>query len=165
MLNWLKKIFKLKFAATVKFGTQVIFKTTWLDWLIWIALIYCICQFHQFCGINVKIVSSSCCTLAHARHTGRFDCLMNSLILMTMHNGRGHNGSPEMKGSQPNLQRNLENVCFKTNEDLSIIQGHGTQGLDQSVRYTKASGYRPQPRFLTNSPWSWVPCPGILHRS
>ena len=33
-------------------------------------------------------VFSSCCT--SARHAERFDCLMNSLILITMDNGRGH---------------------------------------------------------------------------
>ena len=46
-----------------------------------------ITQFHQFCGINARArVFSSCCT--SAKHAGIFDCLMSSLILITMDNGR-----------------------------------------------------------------------------
>ena len=38
---------------------------------------------------------SPCCTLAHERRAGRFDCLMSSLLLMSMDCGWGHCGSPD----------------------------------------------------------------------
>ena len=45
--------------------------------------------------------------LAHTRNAGVFDCFFGDcLILSIMSNGRGHCGSPEMQGSQPNPQRN-----------------------------------------------------------
>ena len=50
-----------------------------------ITFIHCICQFHQSCGINAREWAS--CT--SVRHTGSFDCLMTSLLLITMGNGRG----------------------------------------------------------------------------
>ena len=79
-------------------------------------------------------VLSSCYISAHAMHAGRFDCLMSSLILMTMSNGRVHWGSPECKDPKPNPQRNwkLENVYCK----LCRIPWHCTQSLGRFVRYT-----------------------------
>ena len=51
--------------------------------------IHFICQFHQSFGINARVFSgwASCIS---ARHAGSFDCLMTSLILITMDNGRWH---------------------------------------------------------------------------
>ena len=46
-----------------------------------------ICQFQQFCGIIAR--ECSCCCRTSARLAGRFDCLMSSLILIAMDNGRG----------------------------------------------------------------------------
>ena len=100
-------------------------------------------------------VFSFCYTLVYAKHAGRFDCLMSSLIVMPMDNasGRGHCGSPEMQGSQPNPQRNytLEMDAIKQIKICAEYQN----------MVSKASA------GLSGTPdWSpWLPCPGILHRS
>ena len=44
--------------------------------------------FHQSCGINTRVFSWISCT--SAKHAGSFDCLMTSLILITMDTGRVH---------------------------------------------------------------------------
>ena len=49
--------------------------------------IHFICLFREFCGINATVFSSSCTS---ARYAGGFDCLMSSLIMITMEDGRGH---------------------------------------------------------------------------
>ena len=53
-------------------------------------IIHCIYQFHQSCGINARsrVLSWTSCT--SARHTGSFDCIITSLILITMDTIRGH---------------------------------------------------------------------------
>ena len=82
--------------------------------------IHFICQFHQW--HKFQSVLSSCSTLAHARHAGRFEYLMSSIILMIMDNGRGDCGSPEVHVSQPSPQKTckLENICYNTNGWITI---------------------------------------------
>ena len=91
-----------------------------------------------------------------ARHAGSFDCLMTSLILITMDDGRGHCAywqSCKVPNQTHRGIKKMENVCYKTNWDMCRIPGHATQASVGFVRYTWASAYRPQPRFLTNQPW------------
>ena len=76
--------------------------------------IHYICQFHQCCGINARecFPWASCTS---AKHAGRLDCLMTSLILITMYNGRGHYMVAVLQSSQRKSQRNekMENVRYK----------------------------------------------------
>ena len=92
-----------------------------------------------------------------ARHAGRFDCLVTSLILITMDNGRGYcaywRSCKVPNQTHRLMKKKKENVCYKTNLDLYKILGHATQASVRFVRHTWASSCRPQPRFLTNQPW------------
>ena len=69
--------------------------------------IHFICQFHQSVECKCQRVFwwASCTS---ARHAGSFDCLMASLILITMDNGRGH-GACWQSCKVPNPQRNRKN--------------------------------------------------------
>ena len=78
--------------------------------------IHFICQFHQSCGINAREFSWASCT--SARHAGSFDCLMASLILITMDNVRGHCAywqSCKVPNQTHKGIKEMENVCYKTN--------------------------------------------------
>ena len=88
-----------------------------------------------------QIVFSSCCALTHARHAGRFDCLMTSLILMTM-----DCGSPETQGSQINPHRGIENWKMHAIKQVKIC----------------AECWDMVPKA---SAGHWEPCPSIQHRS
>ena len=59
--------------------------------LVWVASILSV-SFTSSLWHKYQGVFSTSCTLGHARRVGRFDCLVSSLILMTMDNGRGHCG-------------------------------------------------------------------------
>ena len=78
--------------------------------------IHFFCQFHLSCGINAREFSWASCT--SARHAGSFDCLMASLILITMDNGRGHCAnwqSCKVPNQTHRGIKEMENVCYKTN--------------------------------------------------
>ena len=45
-------------------------------------------SFSPGCDLNARVFWWTSCT--SARHAGSFDCMMTSLILITMDNGRGH---------------------------------------------------------------------------
>ena len=97
-----------------------------------------------------------CSSCTSARHAGRFDCLITSLVVITMSNDRAHCAWWQCcKGANQTHKgiKKMQNVCCKTNQDLCRIPGHATQASPGFVRNTWASAYRPQPRFLTNQPW------------
>ena len=90
-----------------------------------------------------------------ARHAGRFDFWWPASFWLqwTVAEGNFRGGSLANFPAKPTEELKKENVCNKTNQDLCRIPGHATQISAGFVRYTRASAYRPQPRFLTNQPW------------
>ena len=88
------------------------------------------------------------------RMLGDLIVLSDCLILMTMDKGHCLHRQSWNTRSQPKPQGNwtLKNVCYKTNLDVCRIPGHATKTSAGFFRYTWASIYRPQPRFLTNQP-------------
>ena len=65
-----------------------------------------------------------------------------------------------LQSSQPNPQRNEKKRKMYAIKQIKIcaalvcrVPGHATEASVYFVRYTWASAYRPQPRFLTNQPW------------
>ena len=105
-----------------------------------------------------------------ARHAGSFDCLMTSLILITMDNGRGHCAYWQ-SCKVPNQKTHRGNFFFfrkmyaikqikicaeyrdmlpRPRLDLQVHLGFGLSASDQV----------PDKPAL-----AWVACPGILHRS
>ena len=78
------------------------FPFTWLLGSHWYGLYPFYRPFSPILWHRCQRVFSSCGTLAHARHAGRFGCLMRGFILMTMDNGIEYCVSSETQGSQPN---------------------------------------------------------------
>ena len=133
-------------------------KNSPLSWCLYFKLpididfIHFICQFHQSCGINARECfqgqlhhRKACWELRlsegqpHSDYNGQWQ---RALCMMAV-----------LYSSQPNPQMNKqkkENVCYKTNQHLCRMPGHATQASAGFVTYTRASAYRPQPRFLTN---------------
>ena len=113
--------------------------------------IHFICQFHHSYDINTRDCFH---TVAHAMHAGRFKwwtasnrwqwTMTDGTIAVLTWNARFP--------TQPKKIWNLENVCYKINQGGRLVW-RVQSGFDLSH----------QPGFLTNPPWSWVPCPGILH--
>ena len=101
-----------------------------------------------------------------ARHAGSFDCLMTSLILITMDNGRGHcaywqsceipNQTHSGKKRKMYAIKQIK-ICAEYRDMLPglgwICQVHLGFGLSASAQV-------PDKPAL-----AWVACPGILHRS
>ena len=100
------------------------------------------------------IFSWASCT--SARHAGRFDCLMTSLILITMDNDRGHCAYLQSCKVTNQIHRGMQKRKMHAIKQIKICPEYrdmlprprldlsGTPGL---------SAYRPRPRFLTNQPW------------
>ena len=83
-----------------------------------------------------------------ARHAGSFNCLMTSLILITMDNDRGHCAYWQSCKVPYQTHRGIKkmgNVCYKTNYDLCRIPGQATQAK-AGLSGTWAEADRPKPR-------------------
>ena len=103
-----------------------------------------------------------------ARHAGSFDCLMTSLILITMDNGRGHCAYWQSCKVSYQTHRGMKKfrktyaikqikICAEYRDMLPRprLDLSGTPGFGLS-----ASAQVPDKSAL-----AWVACPGILHRS
>ena len=103
------------------------------------------CQFRQMYTIKIQRAPHPAAPML-----GDLMDFNDCFILITIVSGRGHCGSSEMGGSQPNPQRNwqLEKIWFKTNIDLGIIPGH-----DTFIQVHLTSGLRSSSRVLTNQTW------------
>ena len=77
-----------------------------------------------------RVFSWACCTWV--RHAGSFDCLMTSLILITMDKGRGHCAWWQ---SQPSPQRNKQ-LDLSGTHGLSPGSWQTSLGLGSMSRYS-----------------------------
>ena len=90
-----------------------------------------------------------------ARYAGSFDCLMTSLILITMDNGRGHCAYWQSCKfpNKPTEEWKKIRKMYAIKQIGWICQVHLGFGLSASAQV-------PDKPAL-----AWVACPGILHRS
>ena len=146
--------------------------------------IHSICHFHQ------AVIWWASCT--SARHAGNIDCLMISLILITMDNGRGHCAYWQSCKVPNQAHRGMKEfrkmyaikqikICAEYRDMLPRprLELSGTPGL-RPIGLSPGSwqinlgwicqvhlgfGLSASAQVPDKSALAWVACPGILHRS
>ena len=101
-----------------------------------------------------------------ARHAGSFDCLMTSLILITMAEGTVHTGGPAKFPTKPIEEWQKLGKCMLWNK-LRSVQNTGTcyPGLGWICQVHLGFGLSASAQVPDKPALARVACPGILHRS
>ena len=103
-----------------------------------------------------------------ARHAGSFDCLMTSLILIIMDNGRGHCAYWQSCKVPNQTHRGMKKLgkCMLRNK-LRSVQNTGTcyPGLGSICQVHMGFSLSASAQVPDTPALAWVACPGILHRS
>ena len=103
-----------------------------------------------------------------ARHAGSFDCLMTSLILITMDNGRGHCAYWQSCKVPNQTHRGMKKIRkMYAIKKLRSVQNTGTcyPGLGLICQVHLGFGLSASAQVPDKPALAWVACPGILHRS
>ena len=102
-----------------------------------------------------------------AKHAGSFDCLMTSLILITMDNGRGHCAYWQSCKVPNQTHRGMKKWKMYAINKLRSVQNTGTcyPGLGWICQVHLDFGLSASAQVPDKPALAWVACPGILHRS
>ena len=132
--------------------------------LIQISSIYL--SFSPGCDLNARVFWWTSCT--SARHAGSFDCLMTSLILITMDNGRGHCAHWQSCKVPNQTHRGMKKIRkMYAIKQLRSVQNTGTcyPGLGWICQVHLGFGLSASAQVPDKPALAWVACPGILHRT
>ena len=112
-------------------------------------------NFTSLCHKCQRVFWWASCT--SARNAGSFDCLMTSLILITMDNGRGHCILTVMQSSQPNPQRNKKMWKMYAIKQIKICAEYRDMLPRPRLDLSGTPGLRP----IGLSPGSWQTSLGL----
>ena len=103
-----------------------------------------------------------------ARHAGSFDCLMTSLILITMDNGRWHCAYWQSCKVPNQTHRGMKKIRkLYAIKQIKICAEYRTcyPGLGWICQLHLGFGLSASAQVADKPALAWVACPGILHRS